>query len=89
METKAYALTFQHFRGGEDKRTRSMIRRLGETSELLKQYAQIIMKQETREFIEKVRSPCDTPTEHYIPHHPFFKASELYMTVHNRQIPPV
>ncbi|XP_065889723.1 uncharacterized protein [Dysidea avara] len=50
------------------RRTRSLVRRLASTPELMITYDQIIKDQERRGFVEKVNSTSIIPA-HYIPHH--------------------
>ena len=57
------------------QRTRSMVRRLAATPELLHTYGNIIAEQEARGFIERVADPQPTDNAHYIPHHPVKKDS--------------
>jgi len=55
------------------RRTRSLVKRLSDTPDLMKIYNQIIKEQETRNrrFIEKVveKSPLNNYQTHYLPHH--------------------
>ena len=57
------------------QRTRSMVRRLAATPELLHTYGNIIAEHEARGFIERVADPQPTDNAHYIPHHPVKKDS--------------
>ena len=58
-----------------EQRTRSMVRRLAATLQLLTTYESIIAEHETRGFIERVDNPQPTDNAHYIPHHPVRKDS--------------
>ena len=58
-----------------EQRTRSMVRRLAATPQLLATYGNIIAEHETRGFIERVDDPQPTDNAHYIPHHPVKKDS--------------
>jgi len=53
------------------RRTRSLVKRLSDTPDLMKIYNQIIKEQENRGFIEKVveKSPLNNYQTHYLPHH--------------------
>ena len=59
------------------KRTKALIGRLAESPALLHLYNEIIVDQETREFIEKVPTSLSTQSTniHYLPHHPVHKDS--------------
>ena len=57
------------------RRTRSMVRRLAQTPELLKSYGNIIREHERRGFIERVDDVAFIDRAHYIPHHPVKKDS--------------
>ena len=58
-----------------ERRTRSMVRRLAATPQLLTTYGNIIAEQETRGFIERVDDAQPSDYAHYIPHHPVKKDS--------------
>ena len=58
-----------------EKRTRQLISRLADSPSLLHLYHSIITDQETRGFIEKVKSTGQPPNVHYLPHHPVKKES--------------
>ena len=52
------------------KRTRSLVRRLSQSPQLLQTYDNIIHDQVKKGFIEKVQDSSDQPNKtHYIPHH--------------------
>ena len=59
------------------RRTRSLVRRLANTPDLMKTYNQIIKEQERRGFVEKVSSTLQLGNgqAHYIPHHHVRKES--------------
>ena len=56
-------------------RTRQMIKRLAKTPNLLMVYNSIIVEQEARGFIERVKSTDNESSIHYIPHHAVEKDS--------------
>ena len=56
-----------------ERRTRSMVRCLAATPQLLTTYGNIIAEQEACDFIEKVDDARPTDSAHYIPHHPVRK----------------
>lgn len=58
-----------------ERRTRSMVRRLAATPQLLTTYGNIITEHEARGFIERVDDAQPTDNAHYIPHHPVKKDS--------------
>ena len=58
-----------------ERRTRSMVRRLAATPQLLETYGNIIAEHEARGFIEKVDDVKAADNAHYIPHHPVKKES--------------
>ena len=58
-----------------ERRTRSMVRRLAATPQLLTTYGNIIAEQEARGFIERVDDAQPSDNAHYIPHHPVRKDS--------------
>ena len=57
------------------QRTRSMVRRLAATPQLLTTYGNIITEYEPRGFIERVVDRQPTDDAHYIPYHPVKKDS--------------
>ena len=59
-----------------ERRTRTLVRRLSNTPNLLQAYNNIIQEQEKRGFIEKVDSSPPTSPVHYIPHHHVHKDSK-------------
>ena len=58
-----------------EKRTRSMVKRLSQTPNLLEHYNSILVDQESCGFIEKVPMSQDATKAHFIPHHPVIKDS--------------
>ena len=56
-------------------RTRQMLKRLAKTPNLLMVYNSIIVEQEARGFIERVKSTDNESSIHYIPHHAVEKDS--------------
>ena len=61
------------------RRTRSLVRRLASTPDLMKTYNQIIKEQERRGFVERVSSSSQLRNgqTHYIPHHHVRKESSI------------
>ena len=58
-----------------EKHTRSMVKRLSQTPNLLEHYNSILVDQESCAFIEKVPTSQDATKAHFIPHHLVIKDS--------------